>query len=368
MNNTLVATDVTTPLPRVRESAAPTEPGYFEQPGPIRLILGSFAFLTLPVAVMVCLLPNNAAASWLYVWLFGGTHIVLTLSIYGSRTNRQHFTGSTRSVLVFLAVPLALMAVTLAMYVFQIGTTIPWLGVVFFGALRAFNFFHLTRQTFGVLQLFKARAKRSYPSWSKKAENASGLFLVLALMLTHAAGGWCPWLMPESSLLLSAAWTGSLTFAIGLFAVAMRPLGAEARWYLTLQTVGTAAATIYLPLYLASLAMHYVEYHVLMVPRIRKLTLDPMSRIDRAYGWLRARPFCFVMALLGLSALVTSGMNTMDFAGPASATAAWGLVLSAFDALVVIHYFLEMHLWKFSDPYIRKSLDGVYFSRKPKPV
>ena len=44
--------------------------------------------------------------------------------------------------------------------------------------------------------------------------------------------------------------------------------------------------------------------------------------------------------------------------------AAWFMLLTAFDALVVCHYFLEMFIWKFSDPHFRKSMDGVYFAKR----
>ena len=112
--------------------------------------------------------------------------------------------------------------------------------------------------------------------------------------------------------------------------------------------------------------MHYVEYHVLMLPRIRHQQLDETSRVDRGYAWLRSRPWAFIGVLLALSALVTTGMGAMTFQAPTGQTYAWGMILTAFDALVVIHYFLEMHLWKFSDPHIRKSLDGVYATQKSR--
>jgi hypothetical protein len=43
---------------------------------------------------------------------------------------------------------------------------------------------------------------------------------------------------------------------------------------------------------------------------------------------------------------------------------AWGVTLTAFDALILVHYLLEMFIWKFSDPHFRKSMAGVYFTPK----
>ncbi len=363
--------------PQTLRSAADAPPpvarlGYFERSRPVRLILGSFLFLTLPIAAVVLLVPDSPALTWLYVWLFGGTHIVLTLTIYGSRANRRHFTSSYRNLIVFVAIPLGLLGCYLAIRTLELGTTVPWLAVAFWAGLRLFNFLHLTRQTFGVHQMFKARTRAEFPAWTKRVENGTGLALVATLMLTHAAGGVCP-LLTESSLELRIAWIVCASAAFGLYLASMvalfrsqqspnAPGCREAMLYFTLQTLGTAAATLYLPLYLAALAMHYVEYHVLMVPRIANQELDPTSPIDRGYGWLRTRPFVFLSVVLGLSALVTTGMGSMDV-GP-SDTAAWGVLLTAFDALVAVHYFLEMQIWKFGDPHFRRSLAGVYFAKR----
>ncbi len=347
--------------------------GYFERAAPIRMILGSFLFLTVPIAALVLLLPESPALTWLYIWLFGGTHIGLTLTIYGSRSNRRYFTSSYRNLAVFVAIPLGLLGCYLTIRMLGLGTSVPWLVLGFWAGLRFFNFFHLTRQTFGVHQMFKARTRTQFPAWAKRAENGTGLALVATLMVTHAAGGVCPLLLADSSIALRAVWLGCAGLAAMLYVVSMAALFRarpthdapgfrEAMLYFTLQTLGTAAATLYLPLYLAALAMHYVEYHVLMVPRIANQELDPSRRIDRAYGWLRARPFCFLLAALGLSALITTGMGSMD-AEP-SDTATWGVLLTAFDALVAVHYFLEMQIWRFSDPHFRRSLAGVYFAKR----
>lgn len=127
-------------------------------------------------------------------------------------------------------------------------------------------------------------------------------------------------------------------------------------------------ATLYLPLYLATLAIHYVEYHVLMVPRCFRTPLDDNSRVDRAYGWLRDRPILFCIVILGLAALVTGGSIAgmgaamgapiTDFSSPIS----YLVLIALFDGIFVFHYFVEMFIWKFSDPHFRKQLSGLYFS------
>ena len=363
-----------TPAPAVRP------PAYFERRGPANVILASFAFLTLPVAAVVLLLPDADAPFRLYFWLLGGTHIVVTLTVYGSRANRSHFATDRRAVAVFVAAPVLIVAAYVACFSLKMAGAVPLAAVAFWAFVRFMNFFHLTRQTFGVLQLFKARARGQFPAWGKRCENGTGLALVAALMVTHAAGGICPLFLGVSNPLytpsLSAEWLiplwlACVAAAVGLFAasavglVRAKPANGsrEAVLYFAFQFLGTVAAAFFLPLYLASLAIHYVEYHVLMVPRIAAQPLDPECRIDRTFGWLRARPLAFVAVILILSALVTTGMGSMDFLPPAdSELIAWGVVLSAFDALVLIHYVLEMFIWKFSDPHFRRSMNGVYFT------
>jgi hypothetical protein len=370
--------------PSVTDTPAPAarRPAFFERPGPPRFILASFLFLTLPVAAMVLFARDSDTLSRLYFWLFGGTHIVITLTVYGSRANRRHFATSPKAAAVFVLAPVLMVAAYVALFGLKMTGSVPLVAVAFWAVVRFMNFFHLTRQTFGVLQLFKARARAKFPAWGKHCENASGIALVAALLVTHAAGGVCP-LLPLAPLYPASVgaewtvplWVGSVAAAVGFFVAAVVAIlrtpanqgRRDAVLYFAAQTAGTLAAAFYLPLYLASLAMHYVEYHTLMVPRIAAQPLDPASRIDRSYGWLRARPVLFVGAVLLLGLMVTQGMGSMDFTPPADGTGgvyAWGVALTAFDALILVHYFLEMFIWKFSDPHFRRSMDGVYFGSR----
>ena len=372
------------PIRSITDTPAPALPklGYFEQAAPVRLILGSFFFLTLPIAATVIFLPHVEALSWLYFWLLGGTHIVITLTIYASRVNRQYFVKTPRNAAIFIAAPLLILAGFAAVFGLKIADSWPGIAALFWSGVRFLNFLHLNRQTFGVLQLFKARSKGKFPAWAKQCENGTGLALVAALMVTHASGGLCPLVLGTfapldppalASEVLIPLWSACVLAALGLFGASVfaivqaRPANGtkEVVLYFAFQFLGTIAATVFLPLYLAALAMHYVEYHILMIPRIQAQKLDESHRIDRTYGWLRARPIAFIGAILFLALLVTTGMNSMEFAVPKTpGGTAWTFLLTAFDALIVVHYFLEMFIWKFSDPHFRNSLNGVYFAPK----
>src|SRR5262249_51258930 len=158
--------------------------------------------------------------------------------------------------------------------------------------------FHWARQSFGVLQLFKAQTGCAYAVWVKRAENWFFLGMNGLLMCTFLEGVRClakdepveavaqkgvvfPLL---KELDLADGWSWALhgvswallivTCALGAAVVvgyvrAERRGGsvAKAALYLAAQTVSGCLAIAYLPLYLATLAMHYVEYHVVMAPR-----------------------------------------------------------------------------------------------------
>ncbi len=214
----------------------------------------------------------------------------------------------------------------------------PLFAVVFWGAIRLFDFFHLTRQTFGVLQLFKGRTRVKFPGWLRKFENAFTLLSTGLLMATFLSGGRCPLLQPGGWLTLyatgegvedtmvqlpidvaQAVWLGLLLASAMAFVGVLCGLSrvrraspdspgfAAANAYFILQAVGMLAAAFYLPLYLAALAMHYVEYHVLMVPRCFRSRIDTSSRAERSFGWLRDRPVGFVATVVMLAFLVVAG-------------------------------------------------------------
>jgi hypothetical protein len=137
--------------------------------------------------------------------------------------------------------------------------------------------------------------------------------------------------------------------------------------YLLFQSLGTLLPTIAFPLYAAALAIHYVEYHVLMYPRCFHSRLDDTSRLDRFFGRLRRSPLGFYVVLLSVAGLVTicsyAGMGLMGIpTGDLSQPMSYVALIAVFDGLFVFHYLVEAYIWRFSEPHYRESLGSLYFA------
>jgi hypothetical protein len=331
-----------------------------------------------------------------YIWLFGLTHFVLTLSVYLQAENLRHFRESTANIFLYFEVPLAILMGFYAIGVFQIRARYPAFAIVFLSCIRALDFNHLNRQSFGVYQLFKARVgmppAAPVMKTMKRAEQAFFACLTALLFATFLAGGVSPLLLPHRwepmtaliatpgplllplGLLQSIATVlSALTIGFGVLCVTLllrasqqsgrRAHLGEALTYFGFQTLAALLAVVSSPLYFAALATHYVEYHVLMFPRCFHTRLDESRGVDRWFAGLRRHRVAFY----GL--LVTFAFVVMMFttpAGPGPHPILFRAVVSIFDGLFVFHYFVEMLIWKFSDPFYRKTLGALYFAPRPK--
>ena len=117
--------------------------------------------------------------------------------------------------------------------------------------------------------------------------------------------------------------------------------------------------------------MHYVEYHVLMVPRCFHTPLNGASWTDRIFGRLRRHRVLFYGLLLAIAVPITRftwlGMGALMRADAGSGTVGYRLLISVFDGLFVFHYIIESRIWRFGDPFYRRSLVPLYF-RKVAPA
>lgn len=376
--------------------ATPAQLGFFERKLPSRLILAAFPLVTVPLAAAL-ILSTDRRFLLVYIWLFGLTHFVLTLSVYLQSENLRHFAATNRNIVLFFVVPLAILMGFYAIGILQLRARFPVMAVGLAAGIRLMDFNHLNRQSFGVYQLFKARTGIRLAPAVKRAENGYFVCLTALLLSTYLAGGVSPLLGPRGwpAMGTAIATSGTAILPIGLLQAASLGFGAAAvalagfaigslvrAWtaagrpgglagilgYVAFQSLAALLAVISSPLYFATLAIHYVEYHVLMFPRCFHSELHGGSRLDGWFGSLRRHRGLFYGVLLVAAGIVM--VATLREQNPTSAFRAnpmrYLAVVSIFDGLFVFHYFVEMLIWRFSDPFFRKTLTPLYFKPRPR--
>lgn len=347
--------------------------GYLQRRLPVSLILGSFFLLTVPLCILA--LGDDAFVfhrpiGIVYVGVLGITHFVITLALYLQAANLRYF-GSTRANRVtYFVVPAVIFLFFDLYHALEVAAALPLLDLGLRYGVRLMDFQHSCRQSYGVLQLFRIRSGEQFPPWMRQAENQFFSGMTLLLFVTYLCGGR---FHPERPIVLVvlALVAGLFVWVLAGFALAWsRSRTRTALFfpmaYFLLQTCAAGLAVYSTPLYAFGLAMHYVEYHVLMIPRCFHTPLDAQSRTDRWFGRLRRHKLLFYGLLLVLAMPVTRfawlGMSALWQVGRTADLGVPSRVLIAlFDGIFVFHYVIESRIWKFGDPYYRQSLMPLYF-------
>jgi hypothetical protein len=367
--------------------------GYIQRPLPIAIILSAFFVFTLPLAYLASAHPDSPGflkLELLYLCGLGVTHFVITPFIYLQSSNLTYFASTWRNRLIYFAIPIAIFAGFNLYRTLELAVLLPAFDIGFRLLIRALDFQHFGRQSFGVLQLFKARAGAKFPAWQKRAEVIFSWTVPALLLTTFLRGGKID--SPGSHPALLAA---SVLFAVVLaaaFAIVMLGMIRTARSaerptalfapsaYFILQAGSCLLAFVNTALYGFALAMHFVEYHVLMMPRICKAPLDESHAPDRLLSRLRSNRVILyaviVIAAIGVSFLTglgTSALSAMiaqaasmwrSLGGGSTVSGSYTAFLAIFDGIFVFHYFVEMFIWKFSEPHYRQTLGPLYFAKK----
>ncbi|MCO4745919.1 MAG: hypothetical protein KC912_14085 [Proteobacteria bacterium] len=333
-------------------------------------ILGSFFLLTLPLGWLLINRPPSehpvtASIALLYFAVFGVSHFILTFFLYFQHENRRYFARDRWSTFTLYALPVIILLTMAALGAFKVAEAIPVVGVVTAYVLRIANYGHVGRQSFGVLQLFKGQARGQSPAWTKNWEN--GFFLVMAGLQVHTsfAGGTIA--LEQPLVKLVAAGLGVL-FVVLLFAHvrAAQVSGLRAQRvvvaYFIIQALCSALAAAYTLLYAATLAVHYVEYHVIMQPRLFRLPLDTRFGLDRVMAFFRGRQLAFYLVLILLAFIATGWGRLTAAVFPTDPGAVTRLAIHAFDGLALFHFVTDGFLWKFRQPFVRQQLGPLYFA------
>ena len=345
--------------------------GYFQRSRPAAVILASFLALTLPMCILGIMYPEFVTRYYvkvIYLWLLGVTHFVITLTIYFQSSNLRYFNKSWKNRVVYFLIPIGILVLFDLYAALDLSIAWPVFNIIFLASIRLFENLHVCRQSYGVTQLFKRRAEQPYPSWMRGLEYYYFLAMMAMLWMTFLAGGFN---VRNVGIVLGTGVVGAMFLALvaghGVTWYRTRDKGAAAPLvYLLFQSASSGLAMIDTSLYIFCLTMHYVEYHVLMAPRCFDVPLDPTSTTDRFFGLLRRNRVVFygmiVLVAGAANFMMISTMGTYITRGWTSWPTPTRVMLAMFNGLFVMHYFVEAFIWKFSDPFYRKSLMPLYFT------
>jgi hypothetical protein len=340
---------------------------YLEQPRIFGTIVGSFFVVFLPLAYLT-LVPNDF--HWLpHVLLLqavvlGVSHFFITLALYGNRDNLRYFGRSVGSALLYFGVPFCCFALFAAIAAHGIAQR-PFFALYFFPTIRILDFLHVGRQSFGVAQLLK-RSVAGLPRRLRTLENVMFVGLAFLEWQTALTGGRFD--ARAATAVLPVGAVGCMLVVIvseylkhgdkaGNVGSIGRPLA-----YVLLQAVCAGAAIYRTRLYLVALTMHYVEYHLLMSPRIFSARTGERASAGEhgaagpsASGMrvIRVRVVAFYVALLAL-------VIAFEARNHVSVPVSLAPVVHLFDGIFVVHYFVEAFVWKFTNPYFREQLLPLY--------
>jgi hypothetical protein len=338
---------------------------YLERPAAVATIFGSFFLIFLPLLAL-SVIPNFVEALPYLVLLeavgLGVTHFFITLALYLRSDNLRHFASSRANRLIYFAAPLSILLFFALTAATGLRERAPVFSLYFFGAIRFFDFFHVGRQSFGILQIYKRPVSSALPDWSRRGENAFFVGMAVLQWETFALGG-----QFRSELLyarLPAIALGGLFVAIcasylqlpreqGLAPGRRRALG-----YFAMQATCAASAVYDTRLYVIALTMHYVEYHVMMGRRCFAPPPRRPGRVDRAFRPLRRNPVLFYALLLGL--VVAFELRNH---APTELPRSTLFFVHIFDGIFFVHYLVEAYLWRFREPYYRDGLGPLFFGR-----
>lgn len=365
---------VATNHPAELAAARPWGRNFLVRPLPLALIFGSFFLCTLPLVAFEhagTFDDWRISPTFVFVAVLGMSHFLITFPVYLNKTNMEHFTSSGKNVFAYFVAPVGIIAVVGGYYYLRawerksgfIGVAGFWVFVV----LRVMDFYHVLRQTFGVLELTKSQSKLTYPLYTKDLSRA--FFMAMFLMQYHTFAN-------EKTFTLDVitgplAVVAALLFVALMFAYVSRYLRSAPEdksyalipiAYLILQTVCAALVVYRSTFYLASLAMHYVEYHILMQPRVFAHLQPNESVADRLMDWFKRNQWLFYALLVATSLFFYMGPRVFNgFEHPLGGQGWIFAVFVAQSTIGMLHFYVDALLWRFGNPFYRKTLGPLYF-------
>ena len=363
-----------------------TRDHYLQRPQ-IAIVFLSFVVFALPLSyVQLSGAVPPHIGRWLllaYVVLVGNTHFAITWALYLNSRNLDYFRSSPARSLVYFVTPVAILVGFFVIGVQQLPRQGMWIFLPFTVALAAADFFHVVRQSFGVYEMFKARVGVVFSRSLRRADNWYFLSLFALQVITFATGvprgfdGRYDFGNPVTRVMTVTAIVLFLVVLRGLLSAWRRP-GADrgavgaAFGYLLLQSASALLVVYRSRLYLPSLAMHYVEYHVLMAPRLFAPNLDASRPVDRVASMLRRHKVTFyvLLAMVGATAAAGGLFAALGVEITRDNSRFGWLLVNLLGGIFLAHYVVEAFVWKFGNPFFRETLAPLYFgvAARTKPA
>jgi hypothetical protein len=180
---------------KAQPSSIPSAAACLQSPPRIAVILGSFAVIALPLVILqfVDIDPTVRFTLSVAYALLGGTHFLITLAgtvsprISATSPRRRATRSSTSSSRIIVDAVLSSAARSgQAPGNWSLGLVLGWF--LFTIAVRASDFFHVVRQSFGMLQLFKTQTAATFPPWMRRADNTFFVSMAGLQLLTAVRG------------------------------------------------------------------------------------------------------------------------------------------------------------------------------------
>jgi len=321
-------------------------------------VLGALYLLALLRAPHLKIIPG-------VFFTVGMAHYLSTFSFYFGDDNRANYKSNA---LAFFVGPAALIV---AAGLMRLGPLLPLLLTIIY----LWNAWHISLQSCGILSVYRHLA--GGPGDEKRYANGLILSVTAALIAANIRGfaplrqllvrisPQLPGLIFYASLVAVIIAGGTYIYRIFYRSRIGMPLrGAEAMFlgssvvlfHPFAWTSDTLAATN------GVLFGHFVQYLALVwLLHRRKYAPGTGSRLQNGLAVL-SRNFILLGALMFTTAVAFYMLGRIAQMGGMFAVWAW-----LFNALVLIHFYLDGWIWAFKRPFVRQSL-GPYLSRRPITV
>ncbi len=156
--------------------AAPPQPAYLQRQFPVAVILSSFLILTLPLCILSLTSPALLERFYvkpIYLWMLATTHFVITLTIYFQSRNLRYFNSTWKNKVLYFVIPAGIFVLFDLYSALELAVVAPVFDRLFRAGIRLMDNHHVTRQSFGVTQLFKKRSGQPFPRWMRRSRTRS---------------------------------------------------------------------------------------------------------------------------------------------------------------------------------------------------